>query len=86
MCTEKWRQLRDHTNVSFTNSEELSGADSRIRLGGSQTLPNQAGEAKQVPAPTEKVPLPEGEKQVLGVASCDGWIWKAPSAGKGKSL
>lgn len=57
-----------------------------MELGNFQTLLGQAGEAKQVPAPTEQVPLPNREKQVLGVASCDGQFWKTPSAGKGKSL
>ena len=43
---------------------------------------DQAGEAKQVPAPTEQVPLPDKEKQVLGVASCDGQFRKLFLAGK----
>ena len=45
-------------------------------------LQGQAGEAKQVPAPTEQVPLPDKEKQVLGVASCDGQFRKLFHAGK----
>lgn len=45
-------------------------------------LQGQAGEAKQVPAPTEQVPLPDKEKQVLGVASCDGQFRKLFLAGK----
>lgn len=48
-----------------------------------KTLPDQTGEAKQVPSPSEKVPLPDREKQVLGVASCDGQFGKS-STGKGK--
>ena len=57
-----------------------------MELGDLQTLPGQAGEAKQVPAPTEQMPLPNKEKQVLGVTSCEGQFRKAPSSGKGKSL
>lgn len=62
----------------FTNSEGLFRADSCIRLGVWQTLPDRAGEAKQVPAPTEKVRLPEARNKF--------WVWLPGMAESGNLL